>query len=370
VLARLATAARDEPLRERRIALGQEALRIARRGGDPTTLAAAIECCWIAMEGPEEHLSGEGIAVGDELIALGEQIGDKEKVFAGYDHRLHALWALADRAAVDVSVEALGELADELRQPPHYWSVGTTRAAVALMEGRFGDAEQLIAGAFAIGQRAERWNAAVSHRLALFVIRRAQGRLAEIEELMRRSVHEFPSLPRFPSALTHLYAELGRERETRATLDTLLARDLAREHRDAEWLFTISMLASPCALLEDRDAAERLYSILLPFERLYAHAPVESVFGAVARPLGVLATTVGRYDAAERHFATAIEIEEAMRAPPWRAHAQHDLATMLLARGDSGDTTRARRLLDEARTTYSELGMDAWAATARASADP
>ena len=87
---------------------------------------------------------------------------------------------------------------------------------VALMEGRFGDAEQLIADTFTIGQRSERWSAAVSHRLALFALRRAQGRLAEIEELIRRSVHEFPSLPRFPSALAHLYGELGRERDARA----------------------------------------------------------------------------------------------------------------------------------------------------------
>jgi DNA-binding SARP family transcriptional activator len=364
VLARLATAARDEPLRQRRIALGEEALRIARRSGDPATLAAAIEGCWIAIEGPEEHLRGDGIAVGDELISLGEQIGDKEKVFAGHDHRLHALWALSDRAAVDVHVEALGQLADELRQPSQYWDVGTTQAMVALIEGRFDDAEQLIADTFAIGQRAEQWSAAVSHRLALFTLRRAQGRLAEIEELIRRSVLEFPSLPRFPSALAHLYAELGRERDARATLHMLLERDLAQEHRDAEWLFTVSMLAKPCAVLGERAAAERLHSLLLPYERLYAHAPVESVFGAVAGSLGVLATTIGDYEAAERHFAVAIEIEDAMRAPPWRAHAQHDLATMLLARGDPGSTKRALRLLEEARTTYSELGMDAWAARA------
>ena len=105
---------------------------------------------------------------------------------------------------------------------------------------------------------------------------------------------------------------------------------------------------------------------LLPYERLYAHAPVESVFGAVARSLGVLATTMERYDDAERHFAVAMEVEQAMRARPWLAHAQHDLATMVLARGGDGDSERARILLDEAATTYRELGMNAWAARALA----
>ena len=366
LLARLAAAARDDPLRDRRVVLGEEGLRIARASGDPVTLASAVEGHWIAVEGPEEHLRGDGIEVGEELIALGEQIGDKEKVFAGHHNRLNCLWALCDRAAIDVGVAALGELADELRQPGHHWDVGTCRTMVALMDGRFDDAERLIAETLALGERAESWNAAVSHRLALFALRRAQGRLAEIEDLMRRSVHEYPSLPRFPCALAHLYGELGRVQDTRATLDMLLARDLKNEHVDAEWLFTISMLAGPCAVLDDRDAAQRVYSMLLPYERLYAQAPVESVFGAVARSLGVLATTMGRDDDAERHFEVAIETEQRMRARPWLAHAQHEFAAMLLARGAAGDSERALRLLEDALATYRALGMDAWAAQVEA----
>ena len=366
LLARLAAAVRGEPSRERRVALADEALTIARRSGDPATLAVVVEGRWIAVEGPEQHLRGEGVEVCGELIALGQQIGDKERIFAGYDHRLHCIWTLADRAGVDDSIEALGALAAELRQPAQRWAVGTSRTMLALMEGRLADAEELISETLAIGERTERWNAHVSHRLALFVLRRAQGRLAEIEEVMRRSVSEYPSLPRFPAALAHLYFELDREPEARTALDAMLSRDLEHAYLDAEWLFTISMLAAPCARLGDGDAAERLYSMLLPYERLYAQAPVESAFGAVARGLGVLATALDRFDDAERHFATAIETERAMRARPWLAHAQHDLAAMLLERGGADDADRARGLLEDARTTYRELGMDVWARRAEA----
>jgi tetratricopeptide (TPR) repeat protein len=237
---------------------------------------------------------------------------------------------------------------------------------LALMEGRFEEAEQLVAETLAVGQRAESWNAAVSHRLELFVLRREQGRLAELEDTIRRSVHEYPSLPRFPCALTHLYGELGRERDARAALGLMVSRDLAREHLDAEWLFTISLLADPCARLGDREVAERLYSMLLPYESLYAQAPVEATFGAMARGLGVLATTLRRFDDAERHFDVAIEIEQRMRARPWLAHAQQDLAAMLLARGAAGDSERALAVLEDALATYRELGMDAWAARVEA----
>ena len=109
-----------------------------------------------------------------------------------------------------------------------------------------------------------------------------------------------------------------------------------------------------------------LYDLIVPYEGLYAEAPIEGVFGAVDRGLGVLATALGRYDDAERHLEAAIETERRMGARPWHAHAQHDLASMLLARGEPGDRERANVLLAEARSTYGELGMDVWAERASA----
>src|SRR5205807_7463710 len=116
---------------------------------------------------------------------------------------------------------------------------------LALMEGDFEYAERLIAETAVLGQEAASWNAVVSQRLALFVLRRAQGRLGELDETIGRSVHEYPALLRFRCALAHLFAEVGREREARATVDELLSRDLADDHVDAEWLFGVVLLADP-----------------------------------------------------------------------------------------------------------------------------
>jgi DNA-binding SARP family transcriptional activator len=367
LLARLAAAIRDDPSRDRRVLLAQEAVDVARRSGDPVILAYALEGYWVAVEGPD--LVGDGAVVGNQLISLGEQIGDQERVFTGRDFRLNAFWKQADRTGIEVELEALSRLADELRQPSQRWFVATSRTMLALMEGGFGQAEQLISETLALGERAESWNALVSERLQMFVLRRAQGRLAELEETINRSVHEYPALLRFSCALTHLYGDLGREQDARTALEGLLARDLAREHLDAEWLFSMTLLPDPCALLGDDDAAARLYSLLLPYEHLYAQAPVEATFGSVARGLGVLATTLRRFEDAERHFEAALEVERRMRAGPWRAHAQHNLAAMLLARGGPGDREKASGLLDEAVNTYRELGMDSWATRATALTD-
>jgi DNA-binding SARP family transcriptional activator len=364
LLARLAAARRDDASRDRRLALGEEAVAIAERIGDPVTLAYAIEGHWIANEGPGDLL--EGLQMGQQVARLGEQIGDKERVFAARDFLVHVYWALGDRAAVDVEIDLAAKLADELRQPAQRWFVGTARTMLALMEGRFEEAERLISETLAIGERALGWNAQVSERLGLFVLRRAQGRLAELEPAMARAVHEFPTLLRFRCALAHVYAELGREREARGVLDDLLSLDLANEHVDAEWLFSMSLLPDPCAWLKDEEGAAKLIELLLPYRELYSHAPVEAIFGSMARGLGVLATELGRFDEAEEHFDTALELERRMRAPPWLAHAQHDFARMLVARNGPGDQERASDLAAEAVRTYRQLGMEAWAGRAEA----
>src|SRR4051794_5930799 len=363
LLARLASAIRDEPARQRRTALAEEAVAIARSSNDPLTLAYALEGQGVATEGIDP---AQDLVTAAELVALGEQLGDKERVFTGRSFQINAYWKLGDRAAIEIQIDALAALADELHQPAQHWSVATERVLLALTDGRFTEAEQMIARARATGDRVERWNARVSERLQLFVLRRAQGRLAELEDVLRRSVNEYPTLLRFRCALAHLYAELDNAPAARAVLAEVSAHDFGPEYLDAEWLFTASLLPVVYRSPGDPATAPTPYTLLLPQERLYAQAPSETTFGSVARGLGVLATTLGRYDDAERHFGVAIEAERSLGARPWLGYAQHDLATMLLERGAPGDEQQARALLVQAIATYRALGMDSWSARAAA----
>jgi DNA-binding SARP family transcriptional activator len=360
LLARLATAIRDDPSPARRVRIAEEAVQIARRLDDPETLAVALEGQWTAIEGPDT--AGGGIEPGATLIKLGEQTGDKERAFIGHQYRLNGFWTLADRVGVDVELDAMAPLADELGQPAQRWVLGTDQTMLALMEGRLADAAQLIPDTLALGQRAQSWNAVVSERFALFVLRRAQGQLAAFEDTIKRSVREYPPLLRFRCALAHTYGELGRKRDASAALDELMTQDLGNEYLDAEWLLSITLLADACALVDDQDAAARLHVLLAPYEGLYTQAPVEATFGSVARALGVVATVLERFDAAERYFSLAIETERKMRALPWLAQTQHNLATMLIRRGATDDKDRADTLLQDAHDTYRELGMTSWAA--------
>jgi tetratricopeptide (TPR) repeat protein len=159
---------------------------------------------------------------------------------------------------------------------------------------------------------------------------------------------------------------LGDLAAARAAVEDMAAHDVTSNYIDPEWLFTVSLMPDVYRALNDAGRARALYDVLAPYERLYSQAPIEATFGSVARALGVLAATDQRFDEAERHLRVAIETERRMRARPWLAHAQHDLADVLLGRGGDGDRDAATGLLGEAIATYRVLGMDEWAARANA----
>jgi hypothetical protein len=121
------------------------------------------------------------------------------------------------------------------------------------------------------------------------------------------------------------------------------------------------LLPDVCRALDDTEAAATVYRLLLPWADLYAEAPVEASFGAVARGLGVAATVLGDLDSATQHLEVAVETERRMRARPWIAFAQHDLGAALLARAGRGDRAEAVSLLGEAAREYQALGMQSWA---------
>ena len=101
-----------------------------------------------------------------------------------------------------------------------------------------------------------------------------------------------------------------------------------------------------------------LYDLLLRYGRQNAVAVPELALDSASRPLGILATALGRFDDAERHFRQADLMNERMGARPWLAHTRCEHARMLLHRDAEGDRGRAVELLARARELYRELAMD------------
>jgi len=236
--------------------------------------------------------------------------------------------------------------------------VASGRALCALLEGRFEQAGGLIEEAYRLGERAMPWNAAVTRDLQLFALRRGQGRLDELEETVRGAVQAYPTYPVWRCVLADLHAQLGREDEARAEFERFAAGDFTGVPFNEEWLLGMTLLADVCAALGDVPRAVRLYELLVRYCELHAVGQVEISFGAVARALGKLAATAGRFEQATRHFEAAIQLNQQSGARPWTAHARHDYARMLAAHGDR---QKAHQQLAQALATYRKLGMDRWA---------
>jgi tetratricopeptide (TPR) repeat protein len=235
---------------------------------------------------------------------------------------------------------------------------------LALLEGRFDEAEKLIAEARSIGERTLSWSAGVSHGLQLYVLRREQGRLEDVEDLVVRAATDHPTYPIWRCVLANMRAELASTAAARSDLDSLSTDRYSAIPFDEEWAISLCFLAETAARLGDTEQAATLYELLLPYADRVAYGYPEVSLGPVSRFLGILASTTARWDGAERHFTNAMELTARIGARPWLGHAREEYGRMLLERHGPGDTMKANELLSAAAASYRECGMDSHAAKA------
>ena len=366
LLARLAGALRDHPVPERRAALTQEALQIARKLGDPRTLAHAVGGTYSAFSWPRD--TDAWLEMGRELVRLSREIGDREQDFFGHFHAMGALMVRGDVQAARREVEATARVAPELRQPNQVWVAQIAEAMFDIFAGQLDRAEGILEHAAELGSAAEGNAATYFYVVALqsWWLRREQGRLAEIPAQLEGYIAEYPGVFIHRCALASSYAELGYEERAARELDRLAAGEFADLHVGTEWFMGASLLAEVCNRLDDSARAAPLYEALLPYGDCNVYAHPEATLGSASRPLGLLAATMSRWDDAIRHFERALEMNTRMGTPLWVAHTCHEYGRALSSRDGPGDGERAAEQLGRARRGYDEMGMASWRASAEA----
>lgn len=347
---------RDTLPPESREVMSQAAVDMARRLGSQATLAYALDGRYGANWGPE--VLEDRLAISYELIEVARAAGDAERAYAGYDSRFIALLELGDLPAAHRAHETGNELANQLRQPAQLWGSAVRGAQLALFEGRFEEAESAIREGLAVGVPVQSANAQLAFDLQMYALRREQGRLAEIVDVVEQAVDTYPAYPVWRYVLLDVYTELGRKEKAREALATSAAKDYPMS-LEMQWLYALSLLPEVCRYLEDVEAAAAVYERLRPYARRNAVLPRELCRGSVSRGLGICAATMSRWDAAAHHFEDALEMNADMGARPWLAHTRYDYALMRLARGEPDDRVRAEELLTWAEALGQELGMTA-----------
>ena len=333
--------------------LSRRAVAMAERLDDARVHANALGALHLALWGPD-HLD-ERLAVAERMIATARDGGDREAAISAHLWRLMDALEQGNLASADTDAVAHERLAEELRQPFYLWGVPSLRLMRAVMEGRLADAERALEEAVALAARAQSDNAPMRAALQLFLLRRAQGRLAEVEPALALIAERQPRIAGFRAALAAAHVHLGRLAEARLHFERLAAERFASVTRDGWWMSTMAALAEVCAALGDAARATTLYDLLSPYaDRVVVVSFAHGCEGALARHLGLLAATTGRFDDAERHFVQALATNRRLGATLLVAHTVRDHARVLLARGDA---MRAARLLAEADAIYTALGV-------------
>jgi AAA ATPase domain len=356
VLARLAAAlyywAGTE---ERRKSLVEEAVAIARRLGDPATLAHVLSNCQLATWGPD--YTERDLDWMEEVLGLLARVRDDTLELGTRNRQIDFLLELGDLAGADAALRHLELTVRESSDPRTEGYVHLHRARQAIVEGRYAEAARLNAQAMQVGSRVHDSNMIILARNQVASMRWLEGRFGEIEAEVRE-VAERDVTPAWPAALARIYCDLGMEQHAERMLERMAVNDFADLPRYNGWLITLALLAETCVHLGDLDKAETLYKLLLPFAGRNVTSPQAVFIGPISRFLGILAATRSEWDAATSHFSAARKAAERMNSPAVELRVALDEAEMLARRGQADGRRRAIGLLEQAAPLAASLGVD------------
>jgi class 3 adenylate cyclase len=328
----------------RRVALSDEAEGIARSLGDDGLLAWVLNRTGYAAFAPDrvERL----VARGEEATRLSDATGDPaQRVLSRY-HWSGALLTAGDLAGFRAVTETMLAVSSDAA-PTLQWFARIVQARLALLDGRFDDAQRINNDALQQAQDLQEPDGASwwgSVALALELLR---GNTAAVIDSIGDFASQYPDFPAW--WVTHAVglAMVGRIQEARELL--------ARSSPDPRELinnvfpfFAISWLAWAPFYFDDAKQAARIRATLHPYRADWAHA-YSTVLGPVAFYLGICAAATGDFD------ESLVLCEESDRA--LAGFGCHGLlpyvrltyAEILRRRGSDNDHRRAMHLLDEVR---------------------
>ena len=205
---------------EERRELSDRAVADARELGEPANLAHVMIERWFALwttstidERNELRAEIGSVAEGlsDPLIDywlvlldsnLGHDTGDQERL-------VHAL-------------ARCQEVSETVGEPFLLWLTMWVQGSWAISEGRLEEGEQLMEEGVAYGMENDQSDAMIIYAAQLSCLRREQGRMDEVIDLLVSTVDDTPNLRTASAFLAHAYLESGQPDEAREVLDGVL----------------------------------------------------------------------------------------------------------------------------------------------------
>ncbi|SEN30950.1 ATP-binding protein [Nonomuraea pusilla] len=313
---------------ERRFAMSDEAVALARKSGDPRTLAQVLGLRSLTII-PADPLH-QRHRDGDEMLEAARRTGDDLVLFHAMVQRTPPVLDSGDTARAAELLDRAEELARRLAQPHLTWLIGYSRAGLTLMQGDLAQAESEAERALRLGgEIGRRLEAVAIYSEQIAEIRRLQGRLWELRDRLRRA-GQAPRVDPVHAVLRYL-CELDDE-QAGPLLDRILAGRGGVPPRNMAQRPALDNLAVAAARLNRPDLAARVYETLEEEGETFGHGAVAHHCGH--HYLAHLAVTLGEPGRASRHFEAAAEVHERAGVPLMLAESLLDWAG-LLDRGEA-----------------------------------
>ncbi|MDF2704398.1 MAG: ATPase-like protein [Nonomuraea muscovyensis] len=295
---------------------------------DPTVVEAAQEALDLATE---PRLRAAALEILAEVHGDAELCRELVEIGTEHDLPVYRVTGLLNHAGVvaaandpvtmhQVITEAL-ELARTYQMREAIAVAEITLASLALIEGRFADAELLYIKADEGMRRIGSVHATGFLQLALATIWLNEGTLgAHLDDVRALHAALGPMTSDLLALALHANGLDAEAREVRASPSPI--------RPDFFFTFLTTLRAMAIVALNDRDAAEEIYATLLPHRNgpPAGAASLSVALRPVAHTLGELAVLLGRTEAAA-HFTQAATIAERWNAPHWAAEARSRTTT-------------------------------------------
>ncbi|WP_179854955.1 ATP-binding protein [Paractinoplanes atraurantiacus] len=313
----------------------ERAVLIARRLGDPATLAGCLlarhDTLWTPGTG------GERAGIAAEIAHAARQAGDEER-------HAQALLLSANAhlengsAAFRAAFAEYAYVTERLRQPRHDYFLRIRRAALALLDGDLDGGERLVEEAAALGEAvgdSDTGNVRMSQRLEVV---RARGNPDELRRTADEAVRWWIGAPAHAHAVAAGFrARAGDLAGARREADIVLALPDWRADRSYLWSVFAGELAVSAIALNDRPLCELLLADLLPLAGCCAvNGALVCFMGAHDHRIGLLQAALGDVAAARRSLSAAYAVHTRLGARLWARESSRALPpdAALRRRGD------------------------------------
>ncbi len=332
---------------ERRRALADEAVRLARDAGDARALAGVLLNAFYAYWSPETLALRVDVA--NDLAESATAAQDPALQFWAHVLQFDVTLETAELGRAETALQQMQVTADQLGQPILNWIAAYNQAGWAHPRGHVAQAEQLIERALQLGQQAGEPDAVLIYGAQLSAVRVYQGRGREVVATLEGTVAAYPHMHGWRAGLAHTYCLLGRQAEAAAIVERAARNRFQEVARDESCTTALALYADAAAQAELPHAAAILYELIEPWAGQIAWNGA-TAWGHARMWLGLLAATLGWHERADEHLSFACEFQEANGLELWAAYARLGWGEALAGRGEAvRSREQAARALELAR---------------------